>query len=181
MNVNASINYGNNLSYINDILNRTRTRNYNIGLRLDLTPSEKFTLYANANFGVTNARYSINTSQNQQIFNHTYGADMNVQFPKNFYLNSNFNYRVYLNERFGFDQRVPILNLSVYKHLLKDKKAELRLTAYDVFNQNVGVSQSATQNYVSEERIVTLARYFMLSFTYNMRGVKSQMRRQGGF
>jgi hypothetical protein len=105
---------------------------------------------------------------------------MNVKFPKDFYFNTRFNYNIFLNERFGFNQKQPIWNASVYKQLGKSKKAEIRLTANDIFNRNLGISQFANQNSYSESRTETLARYFMLSFTYNMRGVKSQMRKSGG-
>ena len=74
---------------------------------------------------------------------------------------------------------MPILNLSVYKTMLKSKKGEIRLSAYDVFNKNRGISQQAYGNVVSQEQVRTLARYFMLSFTYNMRGVTHSVRRKG--
>ena len=180
MNLNGNINGGNNLTYINNILNETNNVSYYAGLRLDLTPSDKFTFFGNANLGITNTKYSINTAQNQTIYNHRFGAEMNVKFPKDFYFNSRFNYNIFLNERFGFNQKQPIWNASVYKQLGKSKKAEIRLTANDIFNRNLGISQFASQNYYSESRTETLARYFMLSFTYNMRGVKNQMRRSGG-
>ena len=180
MNLNSSLNLGRNLTFINNVLNTTNSNSYRFGMRLDLTPSEKFTFFGNANLGITDTRYSINTTQNQQIYNHSFGGEMNVALPKNIYFNSTFNYNVFINRRFGFDQRLPILNLSIYKMFLKDNKAEIRLSAYDVFNRNVGISQSATQNYVSDERVQTLARYFMLTFTYNVRGMKAKMRK-GGF
>ncbi len=181
MNMNVSLNFGNNLTRINDIMNETDNKSYYFSTRLDLTPSEKFTLYMNANWGITNTKYSINTAQNQTIYNHRYGAEMNVKFPKDFYLNSRFSYNIFLNERFGFDQKQPILNAAIYKQVGKSKKTEIRFTAYDIFNRNLGISQFASQNFVSERRTETLARYFMLSFTYNMRGVKNQMKRSGWF
>jgi Outer membrane protein beta-barrel family/Carboxypeptidase regulatory-like domain len=180
MNINGNINASKNLTYINDILNNTNNMNYSAGVRLDLTPSDKFTFYGNANFGITNTKYSINTAQNQTIYNHRFGGEMNVKFPKDFFLNTRFNYNVFLNERFGFNQRQPIWNAAIYKQLGKSKKAEIRLTANDILNRNLNISQFANQNSYSESRTETLARYFMLSFTYNMRGVKSQMRRSGG-
>jgi Outer membrane protein beta-barrel family/Carboxypeptidase regulatory-like domain len=180
MNINGNINASKNLTYINDILNNTNNMNYSAGVRLDLTPSDKFTFYGNANFGITNTKYSINTAQNQTIYNHRFGGEMNVKFPKDFFLNTRFNYNVFLNERFGFNQKQPIWNAAIYKQLGKSKKAEIRLTANDILNRNLNISQFANQNSYSESRTETLARYFMLSFTYNMRGVKSQMRRSGG-
>lgn len=179
LNLNASYNRSNNLTNINALLNETSTNGYNWGLRLDYTPSDKFTIYTNANWNINDTKYSISSGQNQKIVNSNYGAEMNFKLPKEIYFNSRFNYNSYVNKRFGFDQSMPILNLSVYKTMLKSKKGEIRLTAFDVFNKNRGISQMAYGNVVSQEQVRTLARYFMLSFTYNMRGITNSVRRKG--
>jgi hypothetical protein len=181
LNLNTGINFSNNLTYINDVENETKTDGYNFGTRLDLTPSDAFTLYMNANWNISNTKYSINTTQNQKIVNGNYGADMNVKMPKEIYFNARFNYRTYTNDQFGFSQKQPILNLSVYKIVLKSKKGEIRLTANDVFKRNLGISQYVSQNFYTERRVATLSRYFMLSFTYNMRGMSASVRRSNFF
>ncbi|MFN8344716.1 MAG: TonB-dependent receptor [Spirosomataceae bacterium] len=181
MNLNFNPNFSKNLTPINGVMNQTNTNSYRFGTRLDLTPSDNFTFFANANWSISDTKYSINTTQNQQIVNQTYGGTMNIRLPKDFFINSNFNYQIYINERFGFNQQVPVLNASMYKILGKAKKAEVRLSVYDAFNRNLGVSQFANQNYVSQERVQTLARYYMLSFTYNMRGMNTNIKRRGGF
>jgi len=177
MNVNAGVNFRDNPIYINNVINKTKTDAYNFGVRLDITPSDFFTLYTNANWNIADTRYSINTNQNQKVVNSTYGADMNIKMPKEVYFNARFNYNSYVNNQFGFDQKQPILNLSVYKIVLKNKRGEVRLTANDVFKKNLGISQSATSNYYMETRTRTLSRYFMLSFTYNMRGMSASVKR----
>ncbi|MCK8492603.1 outer membrane beta-barrel protein [Spirosoma sp. RP8] len=179
LNLNTQLNFGKNLTRINQVLNETNNQNYNIGTRLDLTPTEWLTFYANANWGIIDTRYSINTAQNQIIINNNYRGDLNLKLPADFYVNTSLNYRTYRNDRLDFHQQIPIWNASVYKIMGKAKKAEVRLTAVDMLNRNVVVSQYAGQNYVQDERIATLARYFMLSFTYNMRGVQAKMRRDG--
>ena len=177
--INTSYNLGRNLIYINDILNETKSNSYRVGTNISFTPSDKFTLYANASWNITDTRYSLNTNQNQQIVNNTYGAEMNIKMPSEIYFSSRFNLNTFVNDRFGFDRKQPILNLSLYKIMLKSKKGEVRLSAYDVFNQNKGIRQFASQNFVTTEQVNTLARYFMLSFTYNMRGVTASVRRKG--
>ncbi|WP_028524015.1 outer membrane beta-barrel protein [Runella limosa] len=181
LSVNANPNFSRNLTYINGVLNQTNNDSYRFGMRLDLTPSDNFTFFANANWGVTNSRFSVNTSQNMKIINHTYGGTMNIKLPKDFFINSNLDYRIYVNNRFNLDQRLPIMNASIYKILGKAKKAEIRLSVYDVFNKNLGISQFANQNFVSQEKVQTLARYGMLTFTYNMRGMNTTLKRRGGF
>lgn len=181
LNFNANPNFSRNLTYINGILNETNNDSYRFGMRLDLTPSDNFTFFANANWGVTNSRFSVNTAQNMKIINHTYGGTMNIKLPKDFFINSNLDYRIYINNRFNLDQRLPIMNASIYKILGKAKKAELRLSVYDMFNKNLGISQFANQNFVSQEKVQTLARYGMLTFTYNMRGMNTTLKRREGF
>ncbi len=163
---------------VNDVLNDTKNQNISGGARLELTPKEWLTFYGNANVNITNAQYSVNTAQNQTIYTYTYRGDLNLKFPKDIYLNTTLNYRSYINDRLGFRQQVPILNTSLYHIIGKAKRAEVRLSAYDLLNRNVFVSQYAGQNYSQTESIQTLARYFLLSFTYNMRGVTAKMRRQ---
>jgi len=177
MNVNAGASFSENPIYINNVINKTKTEGYNFGARLDITPSDFFTLYTNANWNIADTRYSINTNQNQKVINSNYGADMNVKMPKEIYFNARFNYNSYVNNQFGFDQKQPILNLSVYKIVLKNKRGEVRLTANDVFKKNLGITQTATSNYYMESRTRTLSRYFMLSFTYNMRGMSASVKR----
>ncbi len=179
LSVNVSYDVSNNLTNINGALNKTKSNGYNAGLRLDYTPGDKFTIYTNANWNIRDTKYSISSGQNQKIVNGTYNAEMNIKLPKEIYFNTRFSYNTYVNKRFGFDQNMPIMNLSVYKTMLKSKKGEIRLSSFDLFNKNRGISQSAYQNVVSQEQVRTLARYFMLSFTYNMRGVSHSVRRKG--
>nr|WP_295921611.1 TonB-dependent receptor [uncultured Dyadobacter sp.] len=178
---NLGINFSNSLAYVNDVKNETDTKGYSFGGRLDLTPSDVFTLYTYANWNINDTKYSINTNQNQTIVNANYNADMNLKMPKEIFFNARLNYRSYKNDQFGFNQKQPILTLAIYKLILKNKKGEIRLTAYDVFKKNLGVSQSVSQNFYTERRVSTLSRYFMLTFTYNMRGMSASVKRNGGF
>lgn len=181
LNINANFNLAQNPIYINSVLNKTNTNSGSIGMRLSFTPSDKFTFYGNASLGLTKTSYELPTAPNQTIYNNQYGGEMNFNFGKEFYFASNLNYRVYKNETRGFTQDLPILNLALYKFLGKSKRSEIRLTAYDVFKKNLGVNQSAFQNFVTIDQTRTLSRYFMLSYTYNMRGLSSQMRKKNMF
>lgn len=181
LNLYSQLNFGHNLTRINGIRNETDNQNYSVGGRLELTPKDWLTFYGNVNINVTDTRYSINTAQNQIIYNNTFRGDLNLKFPGSIYLNTTLNYSSYKNEKLNFYQQIPLLSSSVYHILGKAKKAEIRLSAFDLLNRNVVVSQYAGQNYTSIERIQSLARYFMLSFTYNMRGVKGTTRRDGYF
>jgi len=176
LNLNASFGLSNNLIYVNDIMNETKSNNFRFGTRLSLTPVDWFTFYGNANWSIGNTVYSINTRENQ-IKNFRYTGEMNIKMPGGFYWSSNLNYQIYKNKSFGFDQNIPILGMTAYKLIGEKKRAEVRISAYDIFNKNQGISQYASQNFVSTREVQTLARYFMLSFTYNMRGVSDSIKK----
>jgi hypothetical protein len=53
----------------------------------------------------------------------------------------------------------------------------MRLAAFDIFNQNISVSQYAANNYIQTSETNTLARYFMLSVTYNMKGFENKLQK----
>lgn len=175
MNLNLSIGQSKYLSLINGIQNETRSNNYRLGSSLNLTPVEWFTFYGSTSWSLGNTAYSINTRQNAKIRSDNYSGEMNIKFPKSFFWSTNLNYRIYKNESFGFDQKIPILNMSAYKLLGKNKKMEVRVSAYDLFKKNLGINQSASQNFISTREVQTLSRYFMLSFTFNMRGVSEKI------
>lgn len=175
--VNTGITYMYSLTPINGVRNETRTFGVPVGIGFDITPSPNFTFYPSARWNVNNTEYSISTSQNQKISNITYSGEMNLKLPKEIYLNGALNYNIFKNPRQGFYLDQPILNLALYKLILKNKRGEVRLTAFDVFNKNQGVRVYTSQNFASREQIQTLGRYFMLGFTYNMRGITAKMQR----
>jgi hypothetical protein len=181
LDLNTNLGFGRNPVTINGVLNQTSSQNYNVGARLSLTPAEWFTFYGNANYGVTNTQFSISPNRDQSFTNSNIGGEMTIRLPSSLYVNTNLNYRISRNEQLNFDQRIPILNASVYHILGKAKRAEIRLSVVDLLNRNVSVNLNRGVNYTQSETIQTLARYFTLGFTYNMRGVNAKMRREGFF
>jgi hypothetical protein len=179
LNLGYSFNFGNSFAFVNSALNKTTNRSHSPSLRINLTPSDKFNLSANARIGISDTEYNINSSQNQQLLTQNYSLDATVGLPWKTFFSTEFDYRFYTNERFGQQQEIPLLNLSLYRLLWKEK-FEVRASVYDVFNQNRGISQNAGANQVSETRTKVLARYAMLSLTYNIRGIDSKERRGRG-
>ena len=59
--------------------------------------------------------------------------------------------------------------LSVYKKFLKDNKGEFSLSVNDLLNENTSFQQNVSVDYVEDVRSTVLQRFFMLTFTYNLR------------
>ena len=159
--------------------NETQNHNYTIGGGVTLTPSEKLFLTISGRLSFTTVAYSIEQQQNQNIRNHGLDASVKWNFAKKFFLESNFDYNSYRNDRFGFNQQIPIANLSVRRLLLKDNRLEVRLAAFDLFNQRRNVVQEGSLNFISQQTARTLARYFMLSVSFNVRGHADKLKKNG--
>lgn len=177
MNINGGINTSVAPSYVNGVENETRNNGYSIRMGLNLTPGQKLIVGLNGNVRFNNINYSIQEEQNQKIQNHGLDASIKWQFAGKFFLESNFNYSIYRNDRFGFNQDVPIFNASVRRLLGKNNRIEMRLAAFDILNRRVSISQYGSQNFVTRNVANTLARYYMLSVSYNMRGYEAKIKK----
>ena len=51
----------------------------------------------------------------------------------------------------------------------KKKEAELKFYVFDLLNQNVSISRTVSGNSIQDVQTKVLKRYFMISFTYNLR------------
>ena len=181
INLNYSYSWNKRFALVNAVENETFSNGHWTNLRLNVTPGDRFTLYLSGRFNLTDTKYSINAEQNQQLFNQTYSVDLNTILVWGIFANIHFDYDIYQNDRFGFNQDVPILSASLYKVLFPNKRGEIRLSGYDLLNRNLGVNQFATANIVSETRTTTLARYAMLSFTYNLQGIETSLKKNRGW
>jgi hypothetical protein len=181
VNVNYNAGLNQNFALVNATENETFSINHSGTIRLNYSPSEFFTAFLSTRIGITDTRYSINTSQNQQLLNENYSLNLSARLFWGVFINANFNYDRYQNDRFDFNQDVPILNASLYRVFLPNNRAEVRLAIYDVFNRNLGVSQFANANVVSETRTTTLSRYALLSFTYNLQGINTELKKQSNY
>ncbi len=62
---------------------------------------------------------------------------------------------------------IYIWNMWLGKQVFKDKSGMIKLSVFDLLNQSKGISRNISSNYYSENRYTTIARYAILSFTWN--------------
>jgi hypothetical protein len=177
VNVGGNLSYAQSSAYVNDVLNKTGNLNYGGNLRFNFTPNQKLIFGLSGRAWFTNVDFSISSQQNQKI--QTYNGDASVkwQFAKRFFFESNFTYEFYHNTRFRYDKNIPILNASIRALIGKKNNFEARLAAFDVFDKRQYIQQYAAANYLVRTTAETLARYFMLSISYNIKGYEARLQK----
>ena len=147
-----------------------------LGGNLDWTYTYKELLDINlhTNVNATRSEYELNEQQDRFFINSVYGAEVAVQVFKGFWITSDAFYKKFKNPGGKFEQAIPVLNLSLSKLMLRDNKGEIKLSALNLVNRNLGVSQVANFNYMEQSVQNSLGRYFMLSFTFHLKGQQTE-------
>ena len=123
------------------------------------------------------ATNSLQTSQNANYYSETLGTEVTYYSNTGWIIAADFDYTYSGNHAAGYNTSVPLLNPSIAKQFLKNKAGELRLSIFDLFNQNVSVTRTITGNTIQDQRNNVLTRYAMLTFTYNLRQFAGKQQR----
>ncbi len=169
LNLNTGINYTSVPGLINYQTNYANTLNVNGGFVLGSNISQQidFTLSHNANVNLVKNTLQAQTSNN--YFINTSGLKANYIFMKVFVLSTDLNYTRYRGLGSAFNQDFLLWNAAFAYKFLKNNAAELRFSVFDIMKQNNSIARSVTETYIEDSRSNVLQRYFMLTFTYNIR------------
>jgi hypothetical protein len=154
--------------FINSFASNTKTWTLGPQIRLDMNPNDKLNISLSTNLDYNITKYSLQSAMNSNYLSQEYSTSFDWQLPKLFFLSTEFTYTINSQRTAGFNTKVPIWNASISKQFLRYNRGELKFSAADLLNKNIGVSRTTNQNYIEDSRVNILRRFFMLSFTYSL-------------
>jgi hypothetical protein len=169
MNFNTGVSYNRLPSIINDATNISNTYGFNLGSVLSSNISEKldFTLTYNINYNLVDN--SIQPNLNDNYFFQIGSVQFNWEFWKGFFVQNSVTYQNYNGISSNISNQYTLWNLNIGKRLFKNKAGEIKLSGYDLLDQNKSLNRSVTDTYIEDSNTEVLRQYFLLSFTYNLR------------
>lgn len=167
-NIDPNINWNRGITLLNGLENPTTRLTSTVNASIENRKKEHFDARIGARLTHNITQYELDASRDQTYLNSSYYGELTLYFKKGFTVNSEFNYNIYSGGGFAQNTTVPLLKANVGKTFLKADRGELRLSAFDILNQNAGIDRTTQVNYLEESRYNTLGRYFMLSFTYKI-------------
>lgn len=181
-NIGPTFQYSNSESIIDGTNNTIRKKTLGGSVRYNYTYKEIVIIDLSANLSHQQTLYDFSTPD-QVYFNQTYASEANLTFLKNYQLNGVFEYLIYTSQTTDYYQAIPLLNLSISRFLLKNNAGELKIGVNNLLDESLGVTQTASDNYLQQETMNNLGRYYMVSFTYAINKHLNPMgggRRAGG-
>ncbi len=171
VNLNWSTNgsFTNNISFVNAQLNKGRNLSAGQGLSVNTFWKEKLDINLGGNVTYQSAQYSLQPQQNSSFLFSSINFRLFYQLPGRFTATSDLSYNANSGRAAGFNQRFALWNVGVARQLFKQKQGELRLSVYDLLNQNRSIVRNVTDTYIEDVQSIVLRRYVMLTFTYNVR------------
>ncbi len=137
-------------------------------IRFDMSPTEKINVGAMASLTYNRTSYSLQSALNNSYTTQNYGGSFDWELPKGFFFGTDFTYIINNQRATGFNAKIPLWNASVSKQILKFNRGELKFSARDLLNKNIGISRNTQNSYIEDSRVLTLRRFFLLSFTYSL-------------
>ncbi len=171
----SNLNFGLNLSrnqsqtLVNDLSNYTRNTTTGFNASWTTNIKEGFDMNFSSNSSFSFARYTLQPQQNGDFFTQTFVAEPTVYTKSGWVFSTDFRYIRNTGRAEGFNTNIPLWSASIAKQLFKKKEGELKFYVFDLLNQNQSLTRNVTGNTIQDVSTVVLKRYFMISFTYNLR------------
>jgi len=172
MKSNFSLNFGGQYSsspsLVNNIKNISNAYNYNLMFVLSSNISEDldFTVSARGIFNTTNN--SIQKTLDNKYNNYNTSLFINWIFWSGFFIQADARQQYYTGLVGQSQSNYTLLNFSIGTKLFARNAGELKLTAFDVLNQNKSYTTNVNDLYIEYNTNQVLKQYVMLTFTYNL-------------
>ncbi len=172
--VNGGYSYARLPSLINGVTNTTDRHNTNAGLVWGSNISDKldFTFNYSANFNIV--RNSVQPALNNDYFYHQLGLRFEWEFWKGLFVNSTVDQSLYNGLQSNVDQSYTLWNAAIGYRFLKNDALEIKVSAFDLLDENKSIFRNVTDTYIEDEETKVLSQYFLMTLTYNLRNFGSR-------
>ena len=180
LNFITNIGYGQSQTLVNSVSDYSK--NTTLGETVSWTTNLKNNFDMNFSSATTYyiARNSLQPQQNLDYYTEVVSAEITYYTKSGWLVATDFDYTYNGNRPPGYNSSVPLLNPAIAKQLFKNKQGEIRLSVFDLLNQNQSVTRTITSNTIQDTKTNVLTRYAMLTFTYNLRKFAGQGQRMPG-
>lgn len=173
LNLSGSVNFNQVPGLVNDALNLSRTWSSTAGITLASNISEKIDFTLGSNFSASRVSTTLQPESNFSFLQYDLSAKGVWMVTKHWMFSSDVTNYTYDGLEGGFNQTFLLWNAGLGYRVGKKNTGELKLSVFDILGQNTAISRQVTDTFIEDSRTQVLTRFFLLSFTYNLRKLAS--------
>jgi hypothetical protein len=166
--LNGTLNYNHNVGLIDSSRNIGSNLVASQGFVYEFNHKDWFEWDAGVRYSLNSSRYTLTDDQDLDYGSWIFTSNSRLDIRGGWILRYDFEYVINNGLAEGVNGNIALLNASIEKKLFKKQNGFLRLSGFDLFNQNKNISRTVTANSITDTRVNRLTRYFMLSFTYRL-------------
>lgn len=169
MNLSTGYSFNNTPGFVNgkDNIATSHTLSQSIVLSSNISEKIDFTLSTSANYSIVKNTVASGNDDNYYSQNSIFR--LNCILWKGITLQNDVNNSFYKGLSTGYNLNSTVINIGLGKKVFKHQSGEIRLTVYDLLNNNSSITRTITANQITDQETTSLNRYILLSFTYTFR------------
>jgi hypothetical protein len=167
--VDGNIRGGKSFNLLNGVVNKLNYKIYSVGLFGSKNQPNKYDVYLGTTMGYNSNSVTNNKEvTHNNFFSFSIKPAFDVYFLNRLQLHSDADY-LWQGKSQVFTENFDrlIWNAWIGGSFLANKQLTLKLSCNDILNANTGISRIATGSFFTENRFVTIRRYFMATAVWN--------------
>jgi len=172
--IRPSLNFNGTRSFV--ILNSDKSeyQNFTISSSIMWTLNWKDLVEFNQRYSFNHqrGRYESDAYPDLSVISHVSTTELVIRLPENWVWESTVDYRYNPQVAPGFSKNIFRWNAGINYLFLKEKKGQIRLYVFDILKQNTSAFRFVRENYIQDVESNALTRFFLITFTYNIREFK---------
>lgn len=155
-------------SLIDSLTNFTSTTYFRLGASLSSNISESLDFYISTRSGYNIVQRSLRKTT-ENYFNQSTRFRLTWVMWKGIVYRTDLTHQLNTGLSAGFNTNYMIWNMSLGKKVFANQRGEISLSVFDLLKQNISIRRNVTDILVEDVQSNVLQRYFMFTFTYNLR------------
>ena len=171
-NINIGLNGGGNIARQNNFIDSMKNTNSNSSINMSLNvgyhKEKSLSFFLRPGIDFVTSKSSLNPETITRYWLSNNEVSFSYELPRNFEISSEVDF-AFRQKTAAFSRDVNAIkwNASVSKKFWKNRTGEIKLSVFDILDQNIGFERNASSNFISENTYNTIRRFWLIGFTWN--------------
>lgn len=175
LNINGGLSYNKRPGQVNNELSFNNSTRLSTGVSISSNISDQVDFNISTRMSFNNVENTLNSNLNNNYYNQRTRLNFNWIIWEGFVYRLDLNHQINSGLSAGYDNNFLLMNMSVGKKVFNNQRGEISLNVYDLLGQNTSVRRNVTDVYFEDVQNNVLQRYFMLTFSFNIRRFSTGM------